>query len=60
MNTFNHLRFRDAQEVIETLERLGMIRVSVATKIFFRQSKSLDHGAHGTIKNEDPALEKAF
>ena len=44
---------RDGQQIIGPEERIRMIRVDVTPKIFLGQPIALDHGAHGTVQNED-------
>jgi len=49
----DRIRPCDAQQIVGSEERVRVITVGLAPKILLGQSIALDHGAHGTVQNED-------
>jgi hypothetical protein len=49
----DQMRLRDAQQIIRSEERIGLIAILLPPEVLLRQSMSLDHGGHGSVENED-------
>ena len=49
----DQMRLRDAQQIISSEERNGLIALLLPPEVLLRQSMSLDHGGHGSVENED-------
>ena len=60
MDVLNDGRLGKIQEIIVALEILLPVFKSLATKGRLIQLPLLNHGSHGPVKNEDPALEEFF
>jgi hypothetical protein len=60
MNGFDNIRTGDTQQVVVPFQLPGKIGETIASVILFFQVKSLDHGTHTTIQNQDTFLQGAY
>ncbi|CAE6725786.1 hypothetical protein NSPZN2_100092 [Nitrospira defluvii] len=60
MDRLDHRRLRDVEEVVVPLEVLVPLLKSCPAKRGFVQLVPLDHGAHGTIEDQDLLPEQGF
>ncbi len=53
MDVFDRVRLGQDQQVIVALLMAGAAEETLAAKIVFRQTETLDLGAHGPVKDQD-------
>ena len=54
MDLTDHIRAREAEDVVRAFQRNSVVREAIAVEVRFLQTSTLDHGAHRTVENEDP------
>ena len=57
VNFFDNVRAGDGQKVIETFERNRVAGESSAVEVLIRQPIGLEHGAHGTVEDQNTLVE---
>ena len=57
MNLLNDLRLGEAEEIVITLELLGVIFESLASELGLVELVLLDHGSHGSVEDVDASRE---
>ena len=56
----DHIRPGDRQNIVVSLEVLGMGDEALSPEILFRQVVPLDHGSHGPVHEHDPLPQRLF
>ena len=60
MDITNNPRLGQRQEIVVALEIAGMLLKTLAPVPGLVQLVTLDHGAHGTVQNQDPFRQELF
>ena len=60
VDVVDDLRLRQRQEVVVALQIVRPAREAFAAIIFLGELVALDHGAHGTVQDQDSLLEETL